>query len=114
MLSALVLVAPLNLHSQERQDFDMTTTVGAAISKTALAKEVEEKANIFIEKESGIKKENLGFLVAMGRIAVSKEISTYQLKNTEFSYRDIKSRLDMRYKLQEPETAVSFSVIKEF
>lgn len=114
MISALILVAPMQLHSQERQDVDMATTVGAALSKTQAAKTVEIRANEFIEKYSKIPKEQLGIVAAIGKMAVSGEISTFQLKNTEFGAGPFMGRFDIRYKPVDRDSTAALSFIKEF
>lgn len=114
MISAMIIVAPLTLVQAGQPEVDMTTIVTAAASQTELARTVEMQANLLIEKYSYIPKEHLGTIVAIGASAAKQEISTYPLKNANFSIGEYKARLDVRYKVLDKESNVSFSLVREF
>lgn len=114
ILAALAVSGRLQLAQAERPDIDMSTTVMAAASKTEFAKEVEDKLNMFIVRNSAISKENLGIIAAVTDSAIRQEISTYQLQNNNFSYEDYKMRMDARYSIKGQDGSVSFSIVKEF
>lgn len=109
LLSAFLVGSP-----QGFQEANMETTVGEAVSKTAMAKSVEKFTDKIIEKDLGIKKDHAGYVAAASLSVIRGEISTYSLQNSFFYIGNTKVRLDGRYKLVDHDTNLTFSVSKEF
>lgn len=114
MWSALAIVGTLNVSQASGPDVDVTTTVMAAAAQTPMAKVVEDRANKIIETYSHIPKENLGYVAAAGAAVINKEISTFQIKNNNFTVGNFKARIDARYKIIDQESNVSLSFVREF